>query len=101
MNDKYGPGKKYDSGKLRWDLLPLDAIEKVVEIMTFGSVKYGDNNWQNVKNANNRYTAALLRHFCAHRKGEKLDQETKLLHLSHMACNAIFLLWMELNNKGD
>lgn len=30
-------GLKYDNGKLRWDLLPLDQVEKIVEVYTFGA----------------------------------------------------------------
>ena len=33
-------GIKWDENKLRWDLLPWDAIEKIVEIYSFGAAKY-------------------------------------------------------------
>ena len=88
-------GMKFDDDKLRWDLLPWDAIEKVVEIMTYGAKKYSPNNWQKVLKP--RYEAALMRHFVAEWKGEDNDIESELLHLAHMACNAIFLLWKKIN----
>jgi hypothetical protein len=88
-------GKKYDSGKDRWDLLPMECVEDVVKILTFGSVKYGPNNWQNVEPFNDRYYAALMRHLVAWRKGEETDTESGLPHLSHAMCNVIFLLWYE------
>ena len=86
-------GLKYDSGKLRWDLLPLDQVEKIVEVYTFGATKYADNSWQNLTNGYNRYKAALMRHLVAHEKGETTDPESKLPHLAHVAWNAIALMY--------
>lgn len=90
-------GLKYDKDKLRWDLLPWDAIEKIVEIMTYGAKKYEPNNWQKVNKE--RYYAAMMRHYVAEWKGEDNDKESELLHLAHMACNAVFLLWKKIH--GD
>ena len=38
---EYNPdeGRKNDSDKLRWDLLPIDVIEQVVNVLTFGAKK--------------------------------------------------------------
>jgi len=93
-------GLKFDNDKLRWDLIPIDCVEEVVKVLTFGAKKYEANNWQKVENAEDRYYAALLRHIVAHRKGEVVDPESGLLHLSHVACNAIFLLYFELLKDG-
>ena len=90
-------GIKYDTSKVRWDLVPIDAIEEVAKILTFGSEKYGDNNWQDVDNFNDRYYAALLRHLVEWRKGNTIDPESGMSHLSHAATNAIFLLWNEMH----
>jgi hypothetical protein len=92
-------GMKFDSEKLRWDLLPYDAIEKVVEILTYGAEKYEPNNWQKVETE--RYRAALMRHFVAETKGEDYDQESGLLHLAHLCCNAVFLLWKKIHEGEE
>ena len=92
-----GPGLKYDIGKLQWDILPIDCVEDVVKILTFGAEKYGANNWQNVENGEDRYYAALMRHLAASRQGEKTDPESGLSHLAHVACNVVFLMWLEKN----
>ena len=84
-------GKKYDTGKLRWDLLPLSLIEQTVNVLTFGAQKYGAWNCKDVPNAEDRYFAALMRHIVAWKKGEKLDVESGLPHLAHAVCNLIFL----------
>jgi len=96
MEVKMGRGKKYDDGKLRWDLLPMKPIECVVKILTFGASKYGSNNWQKLKNFDDRYYAAMMRHMSAWKQGEKLDPESGLPHLAHAMCCVMFLLWNEL-----
>jgi hypothetical protein len=87
------PGKKFDNDKLRWDLLPIDCVEDVVKILSFGAKKYGSNNWQGVEP--DRYYAALMRHLSASRQGELNDSESGLSHMAHVMCNVVFLLWFE------
>lgn len=82
--------------KLRWDLLPLELVEKIVEVYHFGAKKYAPNTWQNLENGYDRYKAALFRHLTAFEKGETHDNESGLHHLSHMAWNAIALLYFAL-----
>lgn len=94
-------GKKYDTGKLRWDLLDLGLVEETVKILTFGSTKYGANNWQGVENAEDRYYAAMMRHLTEYRKGNLIDEESGLSHLSHVMCNVLFLIWFEKNGSTN
>ena len=93
-------GLKYDEGKLRWDLLPIDCVEDVVKILTFGAEKYTDNSWQEVENGKDRYFAALMRHLSASRQGELKDEESNLSHLAHAMCNVVILLWLEKNKEN-
>jgi hypothetical protein len=83
-------GYKYDSEKLRYDLIPPSAMTALAEGLTMGASKYGDNNWQTIKP--DRYYAALFRHLIAWRNGEINDPESKLNHLKHVLVNAAFLL---------
>lgn len=85
--------------RLRWDLLPLNLIEMVVKVFHFGAKKYGENRWQNLPDAYNRYKGAMLRHIVAHEKGEVLDPESGLPHLAHMAWNALAILFVEIIKK--
>lgn len=93
-------GKKYDTGKLRWDLLPFEEVEDVVRVMTFGAAKYDPNNWQLVEGARWRYLAAAFRHLVAWIKGERLDSETGLPHLAHAVTNLLFLAWFDRHGSG-
>lgn len=78
--------------KLRWDLLPLKEIEKIVKVYTVGSEKYGENTWQSLPNGYDRYKAALFRHLLEYEKGHEVDEETGCEHLSQVAWNAIAMM---------
>jgi len=88
--------RKFDNGKLRWDLLPWDSVEQIVDILTYGEKKYDADSWKLVDDAENRYFSALLRHLIAYKQGEDIDQESSKLHLAHVATNALFLLWFNM-----
>ena len=91
---------KYDTGKLRIDLVPPAIIEAVAEIREYGNNKYKDpDSWKTVEPY--RYIAALGRHFCEYLRDPKsVDAESGISHLKHMACNIAFLLELEYM-KGD
>jgi len=93
-------GIKFDNGKPMWHLLPMDVMAEVVDILTMGAKKYKAFNWQHVK-PRTRYIDALYRHFTAWHRGEKIDPESGKNHLAHVLCNAIFLLWFDLNEGKD
>ena len=87
---------KYDFGKLRYDILPFRAIQKVAQVMNFGVEKYGKDTWKDVKNFEERYINALFRHLYAYYiDGEKIDSESGISHLAHSAVNVLFLLEKE------
>lgn len=91
---------KQDKGKVRLDLVTPEFIEEVGQVLTFGAEKYPANSWQKIPDAINRYYAAALRHLTAWRKGEKNDDESGLSHLSHAACNMMFLMWLDERGKA-
>jgi len=93
-------GKKYDQGKPRYSLLPPNALEEVVKVLTFGSNKYEDFNWMNLDNPNDRFFSAASRHMWAWQKGEKLDSETGYNHLASAITNLMFILELELLNAN-
>lgn len=84
--------------KLRWDLLPLQEIEDIVEVYTAGAEKYGPNKWQGLEDGFNRYKGALLRHLAEYDKGNFTDPDTGCKHLAQVAWNAIAMLYYYNNS---
>jgi len=97
-------GIKDDKNKPRMELLPMGALIEVSKVLTHGAKKYAPDNWKIIDDAENRYTGALLRHLSLWREGEQVDKESggdRLLHIAQVACNALFLVWFELNKKEE
>jgi hypothetical protein len=92
-------GIKYDEGKLRWDLLPLNEVEDIVKVLTHGAKKYAPNNWRKVEDPRSRYYAAAMRHLASWRRGELVDPESGIPHLAHAGCNLLFLSFFD-NEDG-
>lgn len=99
-NESTSKKNDFKDNKLRWDLLPLETIENLVKVYSFGSKKYSDNSWQNLDNFWERYKAALLRHLTAIEKGEFYDKESGLPHSSHLMWNAVALDYGFTHGKG-
>ena len=94
-------GRKYDGGKLRYDLIPVLALEEMVKGLTFGTIKYDDNNWIKVPNGRKRYLAAALRHIQEYRKGNLWDEEQNIHHLSAAMNNLSFIVEKDLRGWED
>lgn len=92
-------GNKDDAGKPRYSLVPADAMAQFVDVLTFGAKKYGDHNWQQVPNLQDRYYDALQRHLTAYRAGDELDDESGLHHLAHAMCCVAFMMQDNIAGK--
>lgn len=89
-------GRKFDSGKPRYSLLPPNALEAIVKVLTYGSKKYEDFNWMQVENYKDRYFSAANRHLWQWWRGEQIDEESGESHLACAITNLMFLLELEL-----
>jgi hypothetical protein len=87
-------GNKLDSHKVRIELLPPFALEKIAEVFTFGAKKYSEWNWAKGLKYSRIY-GALLRHLFLWYKGENLDKETGKSHLYHAGCCVMMLIETE------
>jgi len=87
-------GTKADGGKLRMDLLPVEALESLARRLTLGAEKYGPRNWESGIEYSRVY-AALLRHLLAWWSGEDIDPDPiakNSHHLEGVLINAAFLV---------
>lgn len=94
-------GMKFDTGKPRFSLVPVSALNEVIKVLELGAQKYAENNWQKVEGARGRYYNAAYRHLTAWFDGEKKDPETGINHLAHVGCNVLFLLWFDLQEEKN
>ena len=94
-------GRKFDGGKLRYDLIPVLALEETARVVTKGAEKYDDENWKLVPEGRRRYLAAAMRHIQQWRKGEIYDDEMGTHHIANAISNLMFILEKELQGWED
>lgn len=87
-------GKKNDTGKLRWDLLPPKPMWELVRVYTLGALKYADRNWEQGMKWG-RIFRAMLSHAFKWWGGERYDQEDGQHHLASVAWCALALMEYE------
>lgn len=90
MKTSKGNGVRYNTGKLRYDLVNPLAHKDMVEVLTKGAEKYAERNWENGLSWTS-VLASLKRHIAAFENGEDYDKDDGLLHIAHAACNVHFL----------
>lgn len=86
---------KADQGKPHPSWVPVALIEGVMAVREYGNQKYHDpDNWKTVEPE--RYHQAMLRHIlAAWNDPYKVDPESGLPHIAHVATNIAFLLEMK------
>lgn len=94
-------GKKFDNGKLRFDLMPVDSLMELAGVYTYGAAKYDDRNWERGI-AWSRVFAAMMRHAWAFWSGEDNDPESGLPHMAHAAwCCMALIHYAHFNRELD
>lgn len=99
LKNKKNEGVKHDQHKIRWDLVPFDAVNEIAKVLTFGAAKYDARNWEKGMNWS-RVFGAVQRHLTRWFHGQDKDKETRLTHLAHAGCCIFFLLAWELRKAG-
>jgi hypothetical protein len=94
---KHLQGRKYDAGKPMYNLVPADALEEVVMVLTKGAIKYNEpidqENWRLVDNPQSRYFSAAQRHLWADQRGDFIDDGEGGTDCYHLACAISSLLF--------
>lgn len=120
-------GLRFNTGKLKWGLVSWRAMSLMVQVLMYGAHKYttfkldngdtitgaeisvedakglevitsGANNWKGGLKWT-EVAESLKRHLFAFLEGEDFDDESKLSHIGHIMCNAMFLGYMFLFRK--
>lgn len=92
---------KADAGKPRLSLVPKRIIYEIEKVRSYGTKKYKNpENWRQV--GIERYHEALLRHTLAVWDDiNAIDEESGMLHLSHIATNVAFILELNAMTKDS
>jgi len=92
---------RFSEGKIRYDLIPPKPIEELAKVFTYGSLKYDSDNWRKGMRWRKNVIGPLKRHLEKWIRGEKHDNESGLLHLSHVLWNVCALMEYERCNCGQ
>lgn len=84
-------GGEKGTKEARYDLIPVEALEKVAILYGRGASKYEDHNWRKGYEWSKSY-AALQRHANAFWRGEDLDEEMGLPHLASVVFHALTMM---------
>lgn len=93
----FDSGYQRDSneGKARYDLIPIEALERIANIYPGGAKKYGENNWRLGANYSVFYESAL-RHLLRFGKGD-IDED----HLAQCVWNCLAILYFQEKQRDD
>lgn len=84
-----GSVRSDDTDKPRYELIPVEALERLAMLYTRGAKVYGPDNWSRGQPFR-RVFGSMLRHAFAWAKGER-DED----HLAAVAWNAFALMYFE------
>lgn len=108
--------RKYDENKLDLTLVEPCIMDAIAEVSMYGMRKYsatmpdgtyvsGRDNWKLAFEGSTdvqRYVASAMRHLNQWRRGERLDSESGISHLSHLAWNVMLMIYgEELEKKAN
>jgi hypothetical protein len=86
-------GLRFNTSKAKWSLVPQSALLPMVQVLEFGAIKYDAHNWMKGLSIV-EICESMKRHLDSFMEGEDMDSESKLSHIGHIQCNALFLSWM-------
>jgi len=89
---------RYNTGKLRWDLVDWEGIEEMLKVLEFGANKYAANNWQKGLHKK-EILESTQRHLIKLFQDEEVDQESQLHHAGHIMCNMMFYLYHDRHSS--
>lgn len=94
--------EKSKQGKLRWALLPINAVREVVRVFEFGAKKHSEFGWRGVPNAKQFYYESCMRHLTDwYWDGLDEDPESGLHPLAHLGADTLILLARKLEGTLD
>ena len=84
-----GATRSNDADNVRFDLIPQLALMEIAKVLSVGAIRYGEHDYRKGFPFSD-VVNHLLRHLNLYLRGDKSEN-----HLSHAACNVLFLLEYE------
>jgi len=84
-----GMVRDQQTGKPRYDLIPIGPLKRIALHYMKGALKYDDNNWMKGQPLSRTY-ASLYRHMIAWREGDVSED-----HLAAVCFNAMALMYYQ------
>ena len=90
--DEVRQAERHNQGKpkLSYIFQAQNALAGAARVLEDGEKEYGRGNWQKGLPWMS-VVDSLARHLAAYSSGEDMDKKTKLPHVDHVLCNALFL----------
>ncbi len=89
---------KYKEGKLRFDLIPPDALFEVAKTFELGAKSHGERDWEK-GNLWGLVSAAIDRHHARWKAGQRFDEDGQY-HMAAIAASAMMLMSQDMRGIG-
>lgn len=83
--------------KPRFSLLPWTVLLNVARVFSYGAEKYAPDDWK--EREPEYFIDKIYRHMNEVHRGIRLDQETKVHPVFHVAANVLMLCWVLTEQK--
>lgn len=93
-------GIRENKGKAPVGLILSRALLEVAKVAEFGAKKYSPHNYRKGMRWS-FFVDAIMRHLIKYCTGQRIDEESGLSHLAHIAWNALAMLEYEVEKIGD
>lgn len=90
---------RFTDDKMRFDLLPIEALIELTRVYQMGALKYDDDNWRKGMPWRKVYRP-IFSHLFKWLSGQTIDPETGCHHLAMVAWNALTLLVYDIRKLG-
>jgi len=95
-----GGGLRFDDGKVKIELIPVEWIWSLADVLTQGAKKYAPRNWERGM-AWGKMIGCASRHMLKFMLGQRYDDETGCHHLAMAAWNILALMSYDLRGIGE
>ena len=99
MENKKDEAIRYNKGKPRLGLIPLEYMSDMANALEYGATKYNMTNWQKGQKVSS-ILDSCMRHLAKLQLGEAIDEESGVHHVGLAMTNLMFIAY-NLKHKPE